>query len=159
MSSRLKNCRIGRLMSHNQYSKLQTVFYPGFSRRNITSVQAPILGKKILLADKSANHVLYRIVSQIWQLLQHGHDGLEGKANVRARTLIFLFRMRQQKCCALFSKCIFGHDFVFLRTYYNGPACLRSLGTRPSKIAEPDRSGSETTCLVTLVIWHSCYCA
>ena len=109
-------------MSHNQYSKLQTVFYPGFSRRNITSVQAPILGKKILLADKSANHVLYRIVSQIWQLLQHGHDGLEGKANVRARTLIFLFRMRQQKCCALFSKCIFGHDVVFLRTYYNGPS-------------------------------------
>ena len=52
--------------------QLQTVFYPGFSKRNTTSVQAPILGKRILLADKSDNHVLYHIASQIWQLLQHG---------------------------------------------------------------------------------------
>ena len=52
--------------------QLQTVFYPGFSKQNITSVQAPILGKKILLADKCDNHVLYHVASQIWQLLQHG---------------------------------------------------------------------------------------
>ena len=46
--------------------QLQTVFYPGFSKRNI---QAPILGKKILLADKSDNNALYCVASQIWQLL------------------------------------------------------------------------------------------
>ena len=51
--------------------QLQTVFYPGYSKRNITSVQAPVLRKKNLLADKSDNNVLYRIVSQIWQLLQY----------------------------------------------------------------------------------------
>ena len=43
-----KNCRIGVLM-------FQTVFYPGFSKQNITSV---VLRKKIRLADKSDNHVL-----------------------------------------------------------------------------------------------------
>ena len=71
-SSRHKNCRIGGLMFNSIYLKiqLQTVFYPGFSKRNTTSV--PILGKRTLLADKSDNHVLYHIASQIWQLLQHG---------------------------------------------------------------------------------------
>ena len=39
---------------------------------NPTSVQAPVLGKKILLADKCDNHVLYHIAGQIWQLVQHG---------------------------------------------------------------------------------------
>ena len=34
-------------------------------KQNITSVQAPVLGKKNLLTDKSDNNVLYRIVSQI----------------------------------------------------------------------------------------------
>ena len=74
-SSRHKNCRIGGLMFDNNYIleiQLQTVFYLGFSKRNTTSVQAPILGKRILLADKSDNHVLYHVASQIWQLLQHG---------------------------------------------------------------------------------------
>ena len=32
--------------------QLQTVFYLGFSKQNITSVQAPVLGKNILVADK-----------------------------------------------------------------------------------------------------------
>ena len=35
--------------------------------RNTSSVQAPVLGKRILLADKSDNHVLYHITSQVWQ--------------------------------------------------------------------------------------------
>jgi len=43
--------------------QLQTVFYPGYSKQNITSVQAPVLGKKNLLADESNNHVIYRIAS------------------------------------------------------------------------------------------------
>ena len=40
---------------------LRNIFYPGFSKRNSTSVQTPILGKRILLADKSDDYVLYHI--------------------------------------------------------------------------------------------------
>ena len=43
--------------------QLQTVFYPGYSVQNITSVQAPVLGKKNILADKADNNVLYHIAS------------------------------------------------------------------------------------------------
>ena len=32
--------------------QLQTVFYPGYSKRNITSVQVTVLGKNNLLSDK-----------------------------------------------------------------------------------------------------------
>ena len=39
---------------------------------NITPVQHLSSEKKNLLADKSGNNVLYRIASQIWQLLQYG---------------------------------------------------------------------------------------
>ena len=55
-SSRHNNCRIGGLMFDSIYLKFNSkqVFYPGFSKRNTTSVQAPILGKRVLLADKSA---------------------------------------------------------------------------------------------------------
>ena len=38
-------------------NQLQTFFYPGYSKQNITSVQAPVLGKKGLLADKADNNV------------------------------------------------------------------------------------------------------
>ena len=72
------------------------------AKYNITSVQAPILGKNILLVDKSANCVLYHIARQIWQMLQHGIYGLIGKANGRAGSLVFPVRRRQQKCYALF---------------------------------------------------------
>ena len=66
-SSRPKNCRIGGLMFDSMYLKFNSKQYStlGFSKRNTTSVQAPILGKRILLADKSDNHVLYHITSQI----------------------------------------------------------------------------------------------
>jgi len=37
--------------------QLQTVFYLGYSKWNITPLQAPVLRKKILLADKSDDHV------------------------------------------------------------------------------------------------------
>ena len=77
-SSRHKNFRIGGYILETQ---LQTVFYLGFSKRSVTSVQAPILGKRILQADKSDNHVIYHIASQIWQLLQDGMGSLAlGKA-------------------------------------------------------------------------------
>ena len=69
--------------------QLQTVFYPGFSKLNIISVQAPILRKEILFGDKcDDNHVA---ASQIWQLLLHAWHGLVGKANGRASTLVFPF--------------------------------------------------------------------
>ena len=45
--------------------QLQTVFYPGYSKRNIRSVQAAVLRKTNLLTDKSDNNVLYRIASQV----------------------------------------------------------------------------------------------
>ena len=58
-------------MFDNQHEiQLQTVVYPGYSKRNIASVQAPVLRKKNLLTDKSDNHVLYHVASQIWQPLQ-----------------------------------------------------------------------------------------
>ena len=57
-----RSSRIGEI-------QLQTVFYLGFSKRNITSVQAPILGKRIL---QVTSLIIYHIASQIWQLLQHG---------------------------------------------------------------------------------------
>ena len=43
-------------------TQLQTFFYPGYSKRNVTSVQAPVLGKENLLADKSDNNVFYYIL-------------------------------------------------------------------------------------------------
>ena len=46
--------------------QLQTVFYLGFSKGSTASVQAPTLEKRILLADKSDNHVSYHVTSQIW---------------------------------------------------------------------------------------------
>ena len=39
------------------------VLPPGYSKQNITFVQAPALGKSNLLADESNNHVIYRIAS------------------------------------------------------------------------------------------------
>ena len=69
--------------------QLQTVFYPGFSKLNIISVQAPSLRKEILFGDKcDDNHVA---ASQIWQLLLYAWHGLVGKANGRASTLVFPF--------------------------------------------------------------------
>ena len=43
--------------------QLQTVFFPGDSKQNITSVQAPVLGKKNTLADKSIAVIMYYIAS------------------------------------------------------------------------------------------------
>ena len=119
--------------------QLQTVFYPGFSKRNTTSVQAPVLGKRILLADKSDNHVLYHIASQIWQLLQHGMGSQAlGKASGRASILVFPFRRRCQKSYALFYN-VFS-DMIFY------PRILQQLWVSKT-IPAP-------ACLVALMIWH-----
>ena len=93
--------------------QLQTVFYLGFSKRNITSVQAPVLGKRILLADKPGNHVLYRVGSQIWQLLQHGMGSYVGQWKVKNYSLSFSEKA-EKKLHVL--QCIFGCDFLSPRT-------------------------------------------
>ena len=92
-SSRHKNCRIGGLMFDSMIIleiQFQTVFYPGFSKRNTASVKAPSLEKRIPLADKSDNHALYHITSQIWQLLQHGM-GLQARPVEGQVFYFFLF--------------------------------------------------------------------
>ena len=84
-SSRHKDCKISGLIFDSIIIleiQLQTVFYLGYSKRSTASVQAPTLGKRILLADKD-NHVLYHVTSQIWQLLQHGMGSCIGKASGR----------------------------------------------------------------------------
>ena len=63
--------------------------------------------KKILLpvVDKCDNHVLYRIASQIWQLLQHGMP-MEGQ-----ELLYLLLEEAAKKMCVIL-QCIFRHDFL-----------------------------------------------
>ena len=80
--------------------QLQIVFYLGFSKRNITSVQAPILGRKILLADKSDNHVLYRRYPNF--LTAAACYGLVCKANGRARTILSFLSVGGRKSYLLF---------------------------------------------------------
>ena len=83
-SSRHKNCRIGGLMFHNQYTNLT----PNSTLHGIQQTKYYICSSTyILLADKSANQVLYRVASQIRQPLEHGIDS----ANGRARSLVFRF--------------------------------------------------------------------
>ena len=81
--------------------------------KEITSVQAPILGKRILQADKSDNLAIYHISSQIWQLLQDGMCSQAlGKASGRASILVFPVWRRRQRSYALFYNVFFGHDFL-----------------------------------------------
>ena len=138
-SSRHKNFRIGGYILKIQ---LQTVFYLGFSKRNITSVQAPILGKRILQADKSDNHAIYHISSQNWQLLQDGMCSQAlGKASGKASYSVFPVRRRRQRTYALFYNAFL--DMIFY------PHILQQF--RVSKtIPAP-------ACLVALMIWHICY--
>ena len=120
--------------------QLQTVFYLGFSKRNITFIQAPILRKKILLADKSDNHVLYRhqpnfVTAAAWY-------GLICKANGRkGKNYCLSFPEEVEKSYSLFYN-------VFLDVILY-PCVLQQswvLNTIPAP-----------ACLVALMIWHSCY--
>ena len=92
----------------NHTVQLQSVFYSGFSKWNITPVQTSPLGK-ILLAEKSDNRVLYHVASQIWQLLQHGM-GLYAKPKEGQELLSFLLSEVEKKSHVLQN--IFGHDFL-----------------------------------------------
>ena len=91
--------------------QLQTVFDQGFSKWNITSVQAPILEKKILLVDKCDNHVLYRITSQIWQLLQHDIGCRQGQWKGKN------YQRRWQKRYTLFYN-VFSDMILYISAYY-----------------------------------------
>ena len=118
--------------------QLQTVFYPGYSKRNITSVQAPVLGKKNVLADKSDNNVLYRIAGQIWQPLQYG---MARPINGRATTIVFPF----EGCGKKVTHCFYN---IFLDVIFY-PRLLQYF--RVSKTIPA------LACLVALMIWHSSY--
>ena len=138
-SSRHKSFRIGGYMLEFQ---LQTVFYLGFSKRNVTSLQAPTIGKRILQADKSDNHVIYHIASQIWQLLQDGMGSQAlGKASVRASILVFPVQRRQQRSYALF------HNVFLDMIFY--PCILQKL-----RVSKPIPAPAS---LDALMIWHSYY--
>ena len=115
-SRRHKNCRIDGLVFDNIYLKFN-------SKQSSTwdlakeILQVPILRKRILLADKSDNHVTYHITRQIWQLLQHGMGSLAlGKDSGRASILVFPVQRRRQRSYALFYNVFFGHDFLSLHT-------------------------------------------
>ena len=109
-SSRHKNCRTGGLIYILEI-QLQTVFYPGFSKRNTTSVQAPILGKRILPADKSDNRVLYHIIGN-WYSIEWAHR--QGKWKGKYFSLSFSEEVAKKLRIVL--QCIFGHDFLSPRT-------------------------------------------
>ena len=82
--------------------------------KNITSdsVQAPILGKRILLADKSDNHVLYHIASQIWQLLQHYGFISIGQGQCKFKYFSLSFLEEAAKKLHIVLQCIYRHDFL-----------------------------------------------
>ena len=135
-SSRHNNCRIGGLMFDNQQLEiqLQTVFYRRLSKQSITSVQAPILGKKILLVDECDNHVLFHVASQIWQLLQHVM-GSQARPIEGRELWYFLFGGGGKKKKALFYNVFSGVIFY--------PHVLKTIPV--------------PVCLLVLMIWHSCY--
>ena len=92
--------------------QLQTVFYPGYNKRNITSVQAPVLGKKNLLTDKSDNNVASLAkfdnrCSTVWARRQDQWEGNDYGLS---------FRRMRKKVYAIFLQRIFGRDFLSPRT-------------------------------------------
>ena len=75
-----------------------------------------LFSEKILIADKSENHVLYRrlpkfVTAAAWY-------GLICKANGMARTIAFPFRRRQKKVvrCFTMHACVFGCGFLSSHT-------------------------------------------
>ena len=84
------------------------LFYKRFSKRNITSVQAPILGKKILLVDKS--DVLYRVTSQIGDCCSMIWTCRQGQWKGKNSCISFLEEAAKKLCIVL--QCIFELDFL-----------------------------------------------
>ena len=93
--------------------QLQTVFYPGFSKRNITSVQTPILEKRILLANKSDKYIMLLAkfgTTAAWY-------GVADKVNGRARMLVLPLWRRRQKSYELLYYVFL--DMISIPTYHN----------------------------------------
>ena len=93
--------------------QLQTVVYPGYSKRNITSVQAPVLEKK---NQRTNLIIMYYIASlakfdnrcsTVWA---HRQDQWEGN------NYSLSFRRMRKKIYAIFLQRIFGRDFLSPRT-------------------------------------------
>ena len=106
ISSRHKNCRIGELMVDNQHTWNSTPssLLPGIQQtKHLFKHQ---FSGKILIADKSDDHVFYRRLSNF--VTAAAWYGLVCKANGMARTIVFPFRTRREKVI----DCIFGHDFL-----------------------------------------------
>ena len=115
-SSRHKKCRIGRLMFDNQHTWNSTtsIFLSWFLvfSKHIRSSTCSL--KKILLADRSHNLVLYCCKSNLATAAASWY-GLVCDANGRARSFVFLFGGGEKNLC-MFFKCIFRRDFLTSRT-------------------------------------------
>ena len=109
-SSRHKNCRIGGLMLDSRYIleiSLQTVFYPGFSKRNAISVQGPILGKRIVLADKSDYITLLAKFGNCCSTVQAHKQG-----QWKGKHFSLSFSEEAANKLHVVLQCIFGRDFL-----------------------------------------------
>ena len=96
------------LFSHLAYKEVYHI---------IIFICTAILGKRILLADKSAdNHVLYHIASQIWQLLQHYGFISIGQGQCKVTYFSLSFSEEAAKKLHIVLQCIYGHDFLSLHT-------------------------------------------
>ena len=129
---RHKNCRIGELLFDGLNNSTPNSLLPWIQQKKYYICS--ILGKRILLADKSGNHVLYHITSQILQLVQHVSLSFSEGAAEKLRVVL---------------QCIFRSDFLFLCTRNRKSENLQWLWVLKT-IPAP-------ACLVALMIWHSCY--
>ena len=109
--SRRKNCRIDRLIFDDQYTRNLTsnnLLHRIQQNEMLHLFKHLFLEKNILLLDKSANHVIYCVASQIWQLLQRGM-GLQARP-MEGQKFILSFSEEAAKMLCIVLQCIFRHD-------------------------------------------------
>ena len=145
-SRRHKNYRIGGLMFDSIYLTPNSLLPRDLAKeilhlfKHLSSEIGFYQQTSLLImhyTDKSANHVLYHIPTQIWQLLQHSM-GSQAKP---VEGLAFPFRRRWQRSYALFY-----NVFSDMILYPHIVQQLRVSKTIPA-----------LACPVALMIWHSCY--
>ena len=137
-SRRHRNCRISGLMSNILTFPLKTVFYPGF-RRNITSVQVPVLKEKkfyywtslVVMCYIASLAKLSSCCNTVWAHRQGEQKG---------KSYSLSFSSEVEKSYTLF------YNVFSILTCYN------SLGYR--KLSQ-----CQHVFLGALLIWHSCYYA
>ena len=126
-SSRHKNCK--------------DIFYPGFSKQNITSVHAPTYSR-----EKFYWWTCLLIMYYIASLAKFGHPcsmvWARRQGQWKSKNFSLSFSEEAAKILWIVLQCIFGHDFL--------SPCATFPGIKKFPVLP---------CLVTLVIWHSCYCA